>query len=171
MWYPTCCWVCLCVAVFKMIGGLLFRYRPIFLEDVYFSVHFPISLQEPAHSACSFLIFLRDGGIPLRCSLLLLLSCFSHVQLFATSWTVTCQAPLSMEFSSQGYWGGLPFPTSGDVSVPRIEPASPLLLRHQGSPHCSLLGTYQPASTQCEEWCSETVEPFVWLVCGTSVAE
>ena len=95
-------------------------------------------------------------------------------------WNVTCQAPLSMIFSSQDYWSGLPFPTSGDVPDPRIEPESPvapalqaysLPLRHQGSPHCSLLGTYQPASTQCEEWCSETVEPFIWLVCGTSVAE
>ena len=38
-------------------------------------------------------------------------SVFSHVQLFATPWTVPCQAPLSMEFSGQEYWSGLPFPT------------------------------------------------------------
>ena len=35
----------------------------------------------------------------------------SHVQLFVTPWTVACQAPLSMEFSRQEYWSGLPFPT------------------------------------------------------------
>ena len=35
----------------------------------------------------------------------------SHVQLFVTPWTVACQAPLSMEFSRQEHWSGLPFPT------------------------------------------------------------
>ena len=37
----------------------------------------------------------------------------SCVQLFATSWTIACQAPLSMEFSRQEYWNGLPFPSPG----------------------------------------------------------
>ena len=41
---------------------------------------------------------------------LLLFSRFSHVQLFATPWTVACQAPLSMGFPRQEYWSGLPFP-------------------------------------------------------------
>ena len=36
------------------------------------------------------------------------LSCFSRVQLFETLWTVACQAPLSMEFSKQECWSGLP---------------------------------------------------------------
>ena len=36
---------------------------------------------------------------------------FSHVQLFATPWTVALQAPLFMEFSRQEYWTGLSFPT------------------------------------------------------------
>ena len=35
----------------------------------------------------------------------------SCVQLFVTPWTVTHQVPLPMEFSRQGYWSGLPFPT------------------------------------------------------------
>ena len=39
-----------------------------------------------------------------------LLSCFSRVQLFATPWIVACKAPLSMGFSRQRYWSGLPFP-------------------------------------------------------------
>ena len=50
-----------------------------------------------------------------------LLSCFSCVQLFAILWTVALQAPLSMEFSKQEYWSGLPFPTPGDLPNPRIK--------------------------------------------------
>ena len=42
----------------------------------------------------------------------LLLSCFNHVQLFVTPWTAAYQAPPSMGFSRQGYWSGLPFPSS-----------------------------------------------------------
>ena len=45
----------------------------------------------------------------------MLLSHFSHVWLFVTLWTVACQAPLSMEFSRQEYWSGLPFPSPGDL--------------------------------------------------------
>ena len=54
-----------------------------------------------------------------------MLSCFSQVQLFATLWTVTCQAPLSTGFSKQEYWSGLPCPPPpGDLPDPGIEPAS-----------------------------------------------
>ena len=49
----------------------------------------------------------------------------SHVWLFVTPWTVAHQAPLSMEFSSQEYWSGLPFPSPGDLPVPGIKPRSP----------------------------------------------
>ena len=45
----------------------------------------------------------------------------SHVQLFATPWTVDCQAPLSMGFSKQEYCSGLPFCPPGDLSNPGIE--------------------------------------------------
>ena len=44
-----------------------------------------------------------------------------------TPWTVARQAPLSMEFSRQGYWSGLPFPSPGDLPNPVIEPESPAL--------------------------------------------
>ena len=40
----------------------------------------------------------------------------------ATPWNVACQAPLSMEFSKQEYWSGLPFPSPGDLPDPGIEP-------------------------------------------------
>ena len=45
----------------------------------------------------------------------------------ATPWTVACQAPLSMEFSRQEYWSGLPFPFPGDLPDLGIEPRSPAL--------------------------------------------
>ena len=48
----------------------------------------------------------------------------NHVQLFATLWTVACQAPLSMEFPRQEYWSGLPFPSPGDLPDPGIKPTS-----------------------------------------------
>ena len=51
----------------------------------------------------------------------------SHVELFATPWTVAHQAPPSMEFSRQEYWSGLPFPSSGDLPDPGIKPGSPTL--------------------------------------------
>ena len=51
----------------------------------------------------------------------------SHVQLFATSWTLACQAPLSIEFSRQEYWNGLSFPPPGDLPNPGIKPRSPTL--------------------------------------------
>ena len=52
---------------------------------------------------------------------------FSHVQLFATPWTVACQAPPSMGFSRQEYWSGLTFPSPGDLPNPGIEPKFPAL--------------------------------------------
>ena len=47
--------------------------------------------------------------------------------LFSTPWTVAYQAPLSMGFSRQKYWSGLPFPSSEDVPDPGIKPRSPAL--------------------------------------------
>ena len=51
----------------------------------------------------------------------------SGVPLFATPWTVAYQGPLSMGFSSQDHWSGLPFPSPGDLPDPGIEPRSPAL--------------------------------------------
>ena len=49
----------------------------------------------------------------------------SCVQLFAAPWTVAAhQAPLSMEFSRQEYWNGLPFPAPGDYPSSGVEPTS-----------------------------------------------
>ena len=49
----------------------------------------------------------------------------SPVQVFVTPWTVACQAPLSLGFSRQEYWKGLPVPSPGDLPDPRTEPRSP----------------------------------------------
>ena len=54
----------------------------------------------------------------------------SRVRLFTTPWTVTRQAPLSMEFSRHEYWSGLPFSSPGIFPDPGIEPASPALQAH-----------------------------------------
>ena len=53
-----------------------------------------------------------------------MLSHFSQVRLFAILWTVAHQAPLSIGFSRQEFWSGLPFPSPGDLPEPRTEPAS-----------------------------------------------
>ena len=57
-----------------------------------------------------------------------------------TPWTVACQARLSMQFSRQEYWSGLPFPSPGDLPDLGIEPGAPslwadsLALLHLASP-------------------------------------
>ena len=55
----------------------------------------------------------------------------SHVQLFVTPWTAVRQAPLSMGFSRQGYWSGLPYPPPG-VLDSGIKPASLMSLALSG---------------------------------------
>ena len=74
-----------------------------------------------------------------------MLSCFSHVWLFRTPWTVAYQVPLFVKFPRQEYWSGLSFPPTGDLPNPGNESVSPappelqvdsLLLNHQGSPLC-----------------------------------
>ena len=58
-----------------------------------------------------------------------------------TPWTVACQAPLSMGFSMQEYWSGLPCSPPGDLPNPGTESRSPAFrkilyhLSHQGSPN------------------------------------
>ena len=56
----------------------------------------------------------------------------SRVQLFAIPWTVAGRAPLSMEFSRQEYWSGLPFPSPGGVPDLGLEPVSLMFLALAG---------------------------------------
>ena len=61
------------------------------------------------------------------------LSHFSCVWLFVTPWTVACQVPLSMGFSRQVHWSGLPFPLPGDLPNPGLKPTSPAFCSVQSS--------------------------------------
>ena len=71
---------------------------------------------------------------------LLLFSCKVVSDPFVTPWTVAHQVPLSMGFSKQEFWSGLPFPSPGDLADPEIKPHLPhwqvgsLPLNHRGSP-------------------------------------
>ena len=56
------------------------------------------------------------------CMCVCLLCCFSGFQLFATLYTIACQAPLSMGLPSQEYWGGLPCPPPGNFPLSSIQP-------------------------------------------------
>ena len=92
------------------------------IQSSFSSLASPLSL--PPHSFSSFLLFFFHHWIYFRgrvvtSNLIIfihfflrvcLLSCFSHVWLFVTPWIVAHQAPLSMEFSRQEHWNGLPFP-------------------------------------------------------------
>ena len=70
------------------------------------------------------------------------LSHFNFVQLFMTLWIAAHQDPLSMGFSKQEYWSGLPFPSPGDLPDPGIEPESleSLLYWQAGSLPLALCG-------------------------------
>ena len=67
------------------------------------------------------------------------------VLLFGTPWTVAYQVPLSMGFSRQGYWSGLPFPSLGDLPNLGLPHCRQTLYRlsHQGSPSSQLPGEAQ----------------------------
>ena len=72
----------------------------------------------------------------------------SRVQLFVTPQTVAHQTPLSMGFSRQEYWSGLPFPSLGDLPNPGTEPESATLQADSlpseplGKPDCCVAGVY-----------------------------
>ena len=68
----------------------------------------------------------------------------SHIQLFMTLWTIACQGALSMGFSRQKYWSGLPFPPLGDLFDPGIKPMFPESLALQA------IHTAEPLRSQLE---------------------
>ena len=71
-----------------------------------------------------------------------MLSRFSHVQLFRTLWIVAHQAPLSIGFSRQEFWRGLPCTPPGNLPDPGIEPTS--------LKSALLAGKYFTTSATCE---------------------
>ena len=71
---------------------------------------------------------IMTGKVPLHVHVVKVkVKSLSRVWLFVTLWTVAYQAPLSMGFSRQEYWSGLPFPSPGDLPNPGIEPRFPAL--------------------------------------------
>ena len=104
-------------------------------------------------NACIFIVFLIvtnvHGKSSTKCKSAIINSLphhkvkvklLSRVRLFETPWTVAYQAPLSMEFSKQEYWSGLPFPSPGNLLTQGSNPGLPhswqmlYHLSHQGSP-------------------------------------
>ena len=75
-----------------------------------------------------------------------MLSC-SLVSNSVTPWTVACQAPLSMGFSRQEYWSGLPFPSPRDLPDPGIESISPMSPALQVDPFPTEQRTLQYANS------------------------
>ena len=102
--------VCLRLGTWKWSTFLILRDY----SHVIFS--FWISFTKMCSKQLSILYNFSKFGILFVCALSL-----SHVQLFATLWTVVCQTPLSMWFSSQEYWSGVPFPPPGDLPKPGIQ--------------------------------------------------
>ena len=94
----------------------------IYIYSILFYILFPYSsLQDIEYSSlcytaghCWFTYFILHAQF------------LSLAWLFATPWTVACQASLSMGFPRQEYWRRFPFPPSGDLPCPGIEPTSPV---------------------------------------------
>ena len=103
--------------------------------------YFPCSLPAPVATQTSPA---TADHVYISVLLLLLLSHFSRVQLFATPWTVTPQAPLSMGVSKQECWSGLPFPLPGDLPDPGIKPASALQAESLPMSHVGSLSLVHP---------------------------
>ena len=82
-------------------------------------------------------------------SIMFMLSLFSRVRLLPTLWTVVRQAPLSMEFSRQEHYSGLPFPSPGDLPKPGIKLVS------LASP--ALAGEF---FTTCATWEASIIVPY-----------
>ena len=85
------------------------------------------------------LLVLSSVSFPLCC---VCAQSLNHVRPFAASWTMASQAPLSLEFSKQDFWNGVPFSPPGNLPYPGVKPAS------LASP--SLTGRFFTASTTWE---------------------
>ena len=89
------------------------------------SSHTSLLAAPPPQGLCAW------GSLCLECICVCVCVCphtsacmINHVWLFATPWAVALQTPLSMEFSRQEYWSGLPFPAPGDLLHLGVEPTS-----------------------------------------------
>ena len=80
--------------------------------------------QESDKSGCALKNEMGEGDSKSRKTNCMCPQSRSHIHLSATPWTVALQAPLSMGFSRQEHWRGLPFPSPEDLTNPGIEPKS-----------------------------------------------
>ena len=115
--------VCLCVFVCVCLYIALWQLYLVRLDCFMYTlpecVRIPGTWQHFNILNCQSFFFLIYFGHSIN-----MLSCLSHVWLFAVLCTVAHQAPLSIRFSRQKYWSGLPCPPSGDLPDPGIEPVS-----------------------------------------------
>ena len=103
----------------------------LFICFMYSSLYLFIPAAGFSYSAFDILSKLVSvAHLELLCKELCMRAQLNHIQLLATTWTVACQVPLSMEFSQQEYCGGLSFPSPGDISNP-IQGWNPCLLHWQ----------------------------------------
>ena len=102
----ACVYVCIC----SWIAHTLYRHEHTVKDNV------TLSYQSTPSPECL-----------LRHTCVCIVQPLSRVQLFATPWTLACQAPLSMGFPKEEYWSGLPLPPPGDPPSPGMEPLSPAL--------------------------------------------
>ena len=93
-----------------------------------------------------------------------MLSHFSHIQLFVTPWTITHQAPLSVGFSQQEYWSGLPFPSPGGLPDPGVWVSCLSCIGRRVLYHECLLGSPPPlAQGSASPWPEATqVSHVLW---------
>ena len=101
----ACVYVCIC----SWIAHTLYRHEHTVKANV------TLSYQSTPSPECL-----------LRHTCVCIVQPLSRVQLFATPWTLACQAALSMGFPKEEYWSGQPFPTPGDLLDPGIKPRSPV---------------------------------------------
>ena len=102
-----------------VLSFLLQKYRGVEWQDCKYGACFTLKELPDCFPKC--LWPLHISAFPLFYAQLL-----SRVQLFVTPWIVARQLPLSLEFSRQEYWSGLPFPSPGDLN-PGTEPRCPTL--------------------------------------------
>ena len=114
-------YICIYIYIHTHIYVYTYIYTHIYVYT-YIYTHIYVYTYVYIHTyVCIYVLF----QILLPYKLLCCLCVISCVQLFATPWTVAHQAPLSMGFSRQEYWSGLPFPAPGDLSDSGIKPGSP----------------------------------------------
>ena len=116
--------------------------------------------------ACPLVVFWLKCKAYITHSLKVKVKSLSYVPLFATPWTVTYEAPPSMEFSGQECWNGLPFPSPGDLPDTGIEPGSPVL---QADIWATREAPGQYAATlMCWLLTGLCEHSNLWLLCGIS---